>query len=67
MTRVLAFASVALLAATPALAQMGGPPQKVTNYSDLVISRFAASPDGQSIALCRGVVARDAFIVSNFR
>jgi len=45
----------------------GGPPQKVTNYSDLVISRFAASPDGQSIALCRGVVARDAFIVSNFR
>ncbi len=30
MTRVLAFASVALLAATPALAQMGGPPQKVT-------------------------------------
>ena len=45
----------------------GGPPQKVTNFSDLVISRFALSPDGQWIALCRGVVARDAFIVSNFR
>jgi hypothetical protein len=30
MTRALAFASVALLAATPAFAQMGGPPQKVT-------------------------------------
>jgi Tol biopolymer transport system component len=45
----------------------GGQPQKVTNFSDLVISRFALSPDGQWIALCRGVVARDAFIVSNFR
>ncbi len=45
----------------------GGPAQKITNYSDLVISRFAVSPDGQWIALCRGVVARDAFIVSNFR
>ena len=30
MTRALAFASVAFLAATPAFAQMGGPPQKVT-------------------------------------
>ena len=30
MTRVIAFASVALLAATPAFAQMSGPPQKVT-------------------------------------
>ena len=30
MTCALAFASVALLAATPAFAQMGGPPQKVT-------------------------------------
>jgi DinB superfamily len=30
MTRLLAFASVALLAATPALAQMGGPPQKIS-------------------------------------
>jgi hypothetical protein len=30
MTRALAFASVALLAATPAFAQMPGPPQKVT-------------------------------------
>lgn len=30
MTRALAFASVAVLAATPAFAQMGGPPQKIT-------------------------------------
>ncbi len=30
MTRFLACASVALLAATPAFAQMGGPPQKIT-------------------------------------
>lgn len=30
MTRLIAFASVALLAATPAFAQMGGPPQKIT-------------------------------------
>ena len=45
----------------------GGPAEKVTNFSDLVIARFAPSPDGQWIALCRGVVARDAFIVSNFR
>ena len=45
----------------------GGAPAKVTNFSDLVISRFAVSPDGQSIALCRGAVTRDAFIVTNFR
>ena len=30
MTRALAIASVALLAAPPAFAQMGGPPQKIT-------------------------------------
>ena len=45
----------------------GGAPQKVTNFSDLAISRFALSPDGKSIALSRGAVNRDAFIVSSFR
>jgi hypothetical protein len=45
----------------------GGAPQKVTNFSDLAITRFAVSPDGQSIALSRGTVTRDAFIVTNFR
>jgi len=30
MRRLIAFASVALMAATPAFAQMGGPPQKIT-------------------------------------
>lgn len=45
----------------------GGAPQKVTNFSDLVISRFAVSPDGRSIALSRGSVTRDAYLVSNFR
>jgi len=45
----------------------GGPPQQMTNFSDLTISRFAMSPDGRSIALCRGAVTRDAFLVSNFR
>jgi Tol biopolymer transport system component len=45
----------------------GGPPQKVTNFSDRVVVRFALSPDGKSLAMSRGVTQRDAFVVSNFR
>ena len=45
----------------------GDPPQKLTNFSDLAVTRFAVSPDGRSIALSRGAVTRDAFIVTNFR
>jgi Tol biopolymer transport system component len=46
---------------------LGGPVEKLTNFSDLWVMRFAVSPDGQSLLLCRGVVVRDAVMLTNFR
>ncbi len=45
----------------------GGAPEKITNYSDLMIFRFALSPDGRQLALARGTQQRDAVLISNFR
>jgi Tol biopolymer transport system component len=45
----------------------GGEPQKVTNFSDLAIIRFAPSPNGNQIALTRGTQTRDAFLLTGFR
>jgi hypothetical protein len=39
----------------------GGEAVRVTNFSDLIIIRFAQSPDGKSLLLCRGTRIRDAF------
>lgn len=44
----------------------GGEPQRLTNFSDLTIVRFARSPDGR-LVLCRGSQTRDAFLMTGFR
>jgi Tol biopolymer transport system component len=46
---------------------LGGRREKLTNYSDLWVMRFSVSPDGKSLLLCRGVVVRDAVLMTNFR
>jgi Tol biopolymer transport system component len=45
----------------------GGAAEKITNYSDLMIFRFAMSRDGRQLALARGTQTRDAVLISNFR
>ena len=40
---------------------------RVTNLTDLAILRFALSPDGKTLLLCRGTTLRDAFLISGFR
>ena len=40
---------------------------RVTNFTDLAILRFALSPDGRTLLVCRGTTTRDAFLVSDFR
>jgi Tol biopolymer transport system component len=40
---------------------------RVTNFTDLAILRFALSPDGRTLLLCRGTTLRDAFLISGFR
>jgi serine/threonine protein kinase/Tol biopolymer transport system component len=44
----------------------GGEPEKVTRFSDLAIFRFAVSPDGKTLAICRGSQNRDAFLFHGF-
>jgi len=34
--------------------------------SDLAILRFALSPDGRTLLVCRGSTLRDAFLISGF-
>jgi Tol biopolymer transport system component len=41
--------------------------EKLTNFSDSWTIRFALSPDGQRLAMCRGAGVRDAFLIRNFR
>lgn len=45
----------------------GGPREKVTNFSDLGIARFALAPDGRTLLLARGAAVRDAVLLTNFR
>jgi hypothetical protein len=45
----------------------GGKPERVTNFSDLIIIRFASSPDGKSLLLCRGSQIWDSFLITGFR
>jgi eukaryotic-like serine/threonine-protein kinase len=40
---------------------------KITNFSDMWVSRFALSPDGKWIAMSRGSAVRDAFLIRNLR
>jgi Tol biopolymer transport system component len=45
----------------------GGPRQKFTDFTDQWVVRFALSPDGKTLLLCRGNVMRDAVMLTNFR
>jgi serine/threonine protein kinase/Tol biopolymer transport system component len=45
----------------------GGPPERITNLTDLGIVRGKRTPDGRSLILARGVAQTDAYLVSNFR
>jgi Tol biopolymer transport system component len=45
----------------------GGPPEKITSYSDDSIFRFAISPDGKQILMVRGTQVRDAYLIKHFR
>ena len=44
-----------------------GQQARVTNFTELSILRFAISPDGGTLMLCRGTMLRDAFLISNVR
>jgi Tol biopolymer transport system component len=46
---------------------LGGPREKQTNFLDLWVMRFALSPDGKTLLLCRGNVVRDVVLVTNFQ
>jgi hypothetical protein len=39
--------------------------QKITDFTDLTVFRFALSPDGRSILMARGTQSRDAFLLTN--
>ena len=45
----------------------GGPRIQFTNFADQWVVRFALSPDGKTLLLCRGNVMRDAIMLTNFR
>lgn len=45
----------------------GGDREKLTDYSEQWIIRFALSPDGTRMAMSRGTALRDAVLVRNFR
>ena len=45
----------------------GGPPEKITSYSDESIFRFALSPDRKQMLMVRGTQIRDAYAITNFR
>ncbi|MBA2304565.1 MAG: PD40 domain-containing protein, partial [Acidobacteria bacterium] len=46
---------------------MGGARERVTNFGDLWIVRFALAPDGKSVLFCRGIALRDAVLLTKFR
>ena len=46
---------------------MGGTREKMTNFTDLWVARFALSPDGTTILFARGTALRDAVLISNYR
>jgi serine/threonine protein kinase len=45
----------------------GGPPRKVTNFSDQAIFAFDLSSDGKKLIIARGMLNRDAVLIRNFR
>ena len=45
----------------------GRPPRRVTDFEDQFVFDLALSPDGKSLAYCRGSRTRDAVLVRGFR
>jgi Tol biopolymer transport system component len=45
----------------------GGPPVKITNFTDLGIVRGRRTPDGRSLIVARGAAQTNAYLVSNFK
>jgi serine/threonine protein kinase/Tol biopolymer transport system component len=45
----------------------GGPPRKLTKFSDQVILAFDRSADGRKLIIARGNLTRDAVLIRNFR
>ena len=45
----------------------GGPPKQVTNFKDSLITGFAWSRDGKQLACTRGILLRDAVLISDAR
>ncbi|HEY3884764.1 MAG TPA: hypothetical protein VGL62_06140, partial [Vicinamibacterales bacterium] len=45
----------------------GGPPRKVTRFSDQVIFAFEPTADGKNLIVARGTLSRDAVLIRNFR
>ena len=45
----------------------GGPPKQVTNFKDSLITGFAWSNDGKQLACMRGVLLRDAVLISDMK
>ena len=43
----------------------GGPPRQVTDFKDMLITGFAWSHDGKQLACTRGVLMRDAILVTD--
>lgn len=45
----------------------GGPPKQVTDFKDSLMTGFALSRDGKQLACTRGILMRDAVLISDLR
>ena len=45
----------------------GGPPKQVTDFKDMLVTGFAWSRDGKNLACTRGVLMRDAILVTDLK
>ena len=45
----------------------GGEPERVTDFAEGNTFRLEPSPDGRTLAIVRGQLARDAFRLTHFR
>jgi len=43
----------------------GGPPKQVTDFKDSLITGFAWSNDGKQLAMTRGILLRDAVLITD--
>ena len=45
----------------------GGPPKQVTNFKDMLMTAFAWSRDGKQLACTRGMLVRDAILITDLK